>query len=377
MGTFFGKILGLPIYYLMGTLQSHDLEHCECTGHFLCWEHCNEIGLEYSECVCNVPDGFLVGTLSISLQCTCSVPAGYTGPCPQCISLIYTTWMDARWRLVSASHSVYDIMQYPLSWKISLSHIIPGIHSMSTKVGHQTIVLLLQIDRALVNTKQRLVKETRRIRHVVLLPLTTEDANHQPYERQNGPGLRVCVWNLEALRKQNANNACCVCWVLQNITDPEAINSAIRLSGTVRWFNGDSDHNPPYDSIVSTFEACFDSMKQLYPGMRDWAYFSAWAIFQINTGARAQSHKRTSEYPIPAISPISHQYTSPDLDHAIYILECNFDTHGPTLDFPRGDTKTNTHLLWISNLFVDLTSVDPNLTLSSYGDYLSTAVADH
>jgi len=67
VGTFFGKILGFPMGYLMGTLQSHDLEHCECTGHFLCWEHCNEIGLGNSECDCNVPDGFLVGTLSISL----------------------------------------------------------------------------------------------------------------------------------------------------------------------------------------------------------------------------------------------------------------------------------------------------------------------
>jgi len=32
--------------YLIGTLQSHDLEHCECTGHFLHWGHCNEIGWE-------------------------------------------------------------------------------------------------------------------------------------------------------------------------------------------------------------------------------------------------------------------------------------------------------------------------------------------
>jgi len=65
--TFFEKILGFPMDYLMGTLQSHDLEHCECTGHFLHWEHCNETGSGNSECDCNVPNGFLVGTLSISL----------------------------------------------------------------------------------------------------------------------------------------------------------------------------------------------------------------------------------------------------------------------------------------------------------------------
>jgi len=33
--TFFGKLGVYPTYYLMGTSWSHDLEHCECTGHFL------------------------------------------------------------------------------------------------------------------------------------------------------------------------------------------------------------------------------------------------------------------------------------------------------------------------------------------------------
>src|ERR1700753_3652048 len=33
-GAFFGKPWGLPSVYLMGTLWSHDLEHCKCTGSF-------------------------------------------------------------------------------------------------------------------------------------------------------------------------------------------------------------------------------------------------------------------------------------------------------------------------------------------------------
>ena len=35
LGTFFGKILDVPMVFLMGTSRSHDLEHCKCTGHFL------------------------------------------------------------------------------------------------------------------------------------------------------------------------------------------------------------------------------------------------------------------------------------------------------------------------------------------------------
>jgi hypothetical protein len=74
------------------------------------------------------------------------------------------------------------------------------------------------------------------------------------------------VRNLEALRKWNADNARCVSWVLRNITDPEAIDSAIRLASTIRWFYGGPDQDPPFDLIVSALEGCSDGAKQLYPG---------------------------------------------------------------------------------------------------------------
>jgi len=296
---------------------------------------------------------------------------------PNVILLTYATWMDARQGVVSASHFVCDTMRHPLSWEISLSRIASRIHSISTKVGHQTIILLLRIDRAFGNAKQRMAQEIRRFRRTVLLPLATEDANHQPRVHLEGPGLRVRVWNLEALRRQNGDNARCACWVLRSITDPEAIDSDVRLAGTIRWFDGNSNHDPPYDSIVSTFEACFDSTKQPYPGMRDRAYFSARAILQINMRARAQSHEFASKYPIPAISLGSFKHTDPDLHHVIHMLKRNLDTCGPILHFPRVDMNTHTHSLWMSNLFVDLTRAGLIPTLESYKSYLSAAVSDH
>jgi len=296
---------------------------------------------------------------------------------PNVFSFMYATWMDARQGFVSVSHSVYETMRHPSPWEISLSCITSGIHSRCRTVGHKTIILLFQIGRAFGNAKQRLVQEIRRFRRATLLSLTTEDANHQPRVHRDGPGLRVLVRNLEALRKQNGDNARCACWVLRKITDPEAIDPDIRLVGTIRWFDGDSNHNPPYDTIVSTFEACFDSTKQLYPGMRDRAYFSARAILQINMRARARSHESASKYPIPAIPPSSFQHTDPDLHHIIHMLERNSDTRRPILSFPRGDTNSHGHSLWMSNLFVDLTRVAPNPTLESYESYLSAAVTDH
>jgi len=71
--------------YIIRTLQSHYLVHCEeCTEHFLDQENCKEIGLENYECTLSAQASIWVGTLSMSLQCICSVPTQCTTLCPQC-----------------------------------------------------------------------------------------------------------------------------------------------------------------------------------------------------------------------------------------------------------------------------------------------------
>jgi hypothetical protein len=264
--------------------------------------------------------------------------------------------------------------------RLLLLYIEDSIRSITTKIGHRTVVLLRRTDQAFGNIKQRLVQGIQKFRRTQLLPTTTEGAHHRPAAPQEILGLQVHVRKLENIQKQNADNARCVSWVLRNITDPEAIDSAIRLAGTIRWFNGNPDHDPPFGLIISTFEACFDSTEQLYPAMRDRAYFSARAILQINAGARAQSHERASDYLIPDVPSSSFQQTDPDLHHIICMLEGNGGNqraHKPVLDFPKEGTNTRAHSLWVSNLFVDLTRVGPNPTLRSYKSYLSAAFANH
>jgi len=140
---------------------------------------------------------------------------------PNVVSLMYATWMDIRQGVVSASHFAYDTIRHPSSWGVSPSLIVSCIHSMSTKVGHKTIILLLHIDRTFGNAKQRLAQDIRRFGRAILLPLTTKDLNHQPRAHRDNLGLRVHVRNLEALRKRNTDHVRCACWVLRNITDPE------------------------------------------------------------------------------------------------------------------------------------------------------------
>ena len=70
----------------MGTSQSCDPGHCECTGHSPGQGNCRITGRENSECTCDVLGRHMHGTLSISLQCTCDVLAWNTDPCPQCLN---------------------------------------------------------------------------------------------------------------------------------------------------------------------------------------------------------------------------------------------------------------------------------------------------
>jgi len=260
-----------------------------------------------------------------------------------------------------------------LSGEVSLSEIIPVIQNAAREVKNRTSRLLRRIGRAFGDALGQVVRMAKLTQ---TLPRTAEGAHAQPGKFQNGPGLRVDVRNLKSIRRQNMDNPRCVSWVLRNITDPEAIDAAIRLAGAIRWFNGDSDYSQLFDLISSTLKECFDSTKQPYPGMRDRAYFSTQAILQIQMKERAQSDEHAFEFPIPTITSSIFQHTDPDLHHLIHMFECNSYPGKPTLNFPK-ETNSRAHSLWMSNLFVDVTQAGSKPILASWQSYLSAAIANH
>ena len=142
--------------------------------------------------------------------------------------------------------------------------------------------------------------------------------------------------NSENLRKRNADNARCVCWVLQNVTDPEAINSAMRLASIVRWFEDDVKADPPYNIIASSFQECFDPNYAVYPGMRDRAFISRRAIAKIH--AHAALRRDRFEFPIPAF--LRHHSS---VAAALFIEEVN-------VAVGRGILETSANTLWTSSL---------------------------
>ena len=272
---------------------------------------------------------------------------------PRVISFVYVAWNGAQQRITSRYHRIHGAVVNPRPWEISLS----SISGIATNVGDRVIILLLHVDRAFGNAKYRIVQGVRRCKHVMLLPITHGVADHQPHALQPRAGFLIPVRNIASLRKRNAANARCVCWIIRNITDPEAIESAIRLAGTIRWFDGDVDVDPPFDFIVSTFEACFDSAKQPYPGMMDQAYFAGRAILLINATARFRSQECAFKYPIPRDCP---RYALADKDlHRVLHWLAREQCIGTTLD-PSLLGSTPTHSMWMSNLHVDITRADPN-----------------
>jgi len=137
----------------------------------------------------------------------------------------------------------------------------------------------------------------------------------------------------------NANDVRCVSWILRNITDPEAVDAAVRLAGTIRWFEDRTNVEPPYDTIVSIFDACFDSTKNAYPALKDRAYYSIRAILWISALAKCKSPEFSQRFTLP-VSKLGT--TTPDKDGLAHLLSVCHHSNGLIIlfstlyDIPRG-----------------------------------------
>ena len=158
---------------------------------------------------------------------------------------------------------------------------------------------------------------------------------------------------LTALRKANASDARCVSWILWNITDPEALDTTIRLAGIVRWFEDGPNVEPPYDLIVSTLRECFDPSGKVYAGLRDRVCYSAQAVLWIHICAICVSEEFVDRFPLPVITcdPIS---LDPDLNHLLGILNGDNIQHVIVKMYTINSMATPAYLQWTSNALLHL-----------------------
>ena len=162
--------------------------------------------------------------------------------------------------------------------------------------------------------------------------------------------------DLAIIHTTNSNDVRCVSWILRNITDPEALDAAVRLAGMIRWFDG-PEVDVPYDSIVSTFEACFDPSGKLYPGSRDRAYYSGRAMVWIHALATHKSVELSRRFPLSRANS-EEQGLDPDLKHLLRIsrdVDFDFDWAMKLLAFRPEHTPS--HAQWISDVLLHYSRV--------------------
>ena len=166
---------------------------------------------------------------------------------------------------------------------------------------------------------------------------------------------------LAMIRLKNFDNVRCVSWILRNITDPEALDAAIRLAGIIRWFEDEADVKPLYDLIVFTFHSCFGS-NMLYPGLRNRAYYSGRAILWIHALANCKSE--VFKFPLPAPKYTASASDS-DLTHLLVTLQPGHYYYISRLLYV-GKGQTPSHSQWISTLLLHLSSVDSSQFTSNH-----------
>ena len=265
-------------------------------------------------------------------------------------------WKNVRPRLIS----VALLITTPLGalGKIAqrhISHIV--IHLPHFAILRQLRSLLkgvqLEISRAGLCLPFTVLNIRSRFRHP-FLPTAREDSR-SPVAREIIPWF--APGELAKIQIQNANDVRCVSWVIRNITDPEALDTAIRRAGTIRWFDDGINAEPPFDLIISSFHACFGSDGEVYPGSRDRAYYSGRAILWIHTLGICKS--RT--FPLPTTEYRATGFY--DLQQLLKVIPMTSakDWFGLLL-MPRSK-YTSSHSQWISNVLLHLSwaQISPDL----------------
>jgi len=273
--------------------------------------------------------------------------------------VLYTS-MSLLWSPVLATlHHLWEVIQcqviYGLLWLPSITQWL-HYHTLSLPVTQPTLQQPMPRVASLHSLWENV--QCRILCAALHLPQI------QPLPTLITPPTATFQWltskALTTLRSTNAGDVRCVSWILWNITDPEALDAALRLAGAVWWFEDGLDVEPPYDQIVSIFKGCFDSNGRIYPESRDRAYYSAQAVLWIHICAMCVSREFGERFPLPTIV---HNATSLDLDLK-YLLKIYTSQDTPHMIYrmyAHNSQATPTCLQWTSNALLYLSWAKRNV----------------
>ena len=229
---------------------------------------------------------------------------------------------------------------------------IPVVRSVFVKAHHHFLTLSERIQLGIlhIGTYLRSIRSNipRRF-HNPPLPIARE-GSHSLNQQETDPWFAPN--ELDTIPKKNSNCVRCVSWVLKDITDPETLDAAIILAGTIRWFEDGIDVKPLYDLIIFTFDTCFGSDRVLHPGSRNRAYYSGRAILWIYTLAVCKSEEVARSFPIPIRNYLCPS-SDPDLDQLLHAFASNASIES-LVNFGISPRPTHTHSQRISSVLLHL-----------------------
>lgn len=283
-----------------------------------------------------------------SLQHNEGVHKFFTAVSPSMVFIrIHTAGTNTRNYVMSAFHRLGGSPRNLIS-SLSVSGAVSGVRRGGRNLGHRAILSFLRLDRGLRNAKRKFARGILHLKRT-LFPIHAHPLRRQLPQQTN---LHLVLADINTPSEKNLNDARCVCWLLRSITDPEAIDSAIRLAATVRWFQAGVDADPPYGLIVTVFNSCFDSSWNLYPGMRNRAYSSARAMLVIYMSALAHCPERASGYSLRNYHNLIQSYhQDPDLKSILRVVANLSYDYPPFQDFIHS-RNTPAHTLWMTDLYL-------------------------
>jgi len=275
------------------------------------------------------------------------------------LHLVLSISTSVLWLPVLASlHHLWEVIQcrvlHVLLWLPSITQWFHS-HNLSLPVTRsaprQPVPWMTSLHSLWENIQYRILYVALHLPQTQSLPtLITPPATSSPW---------LTPTALATLHSTNAGDVRCVSWILWNITDPEALDAAIRLAGTVWWFEGGLDVEPPYDQIVSTLKGCFDSNGRIYAGSRDRAYHSAQAILWIHICAMRVSRELVV-YPLPIIAHDTRSL-DPDLKYLLGICASKDTSVMFAHMYAAYSDATPAYIQWISNALLHFSWAHQNV----------------
>ena len=162
--------------------------------------------------------------------------------------------------------------------------------------------------------------------------------------------------NLSLPRRANRDDARCINWILDRITDPEAINSALRLACTIRWYDDGVDSQPSYEDLNVVLVECFGFDGKVHPGMRNRAYDSARAISRLYVLAWARSEE-LADTRVPRRPPwrwAASAADDHDLKSTLSLLYAFSHGDEPPISEEGFVGISASHTTWVSDLLLHL-----------------------